>query len=166
MARPEADQRLVPSVIDRLIDERPRSAQAPPEAAAPSLPQLKEAVKRDLEWLLNSRQVLADLPGELRQLDRSLLTYGLPDFTSATLSNTADQDLLRRSVEDAIRRFEPRLRRFNKEQPMVTLEPPRPLDRSLRFRIDAMLIVEPEPQPISFDSVLQLNTKMFVVSSE
>jgi type VI secretion system protein ImpF len=161
MARPEADQRLLPSVLDRLIDERPNTAQEPPEAAARSLAQLKESVKRDLEWLLNSRQVLADLPDELRQLDRSLLTYGLPDFTSSSLSNTNDQDLLRRSVEDAIRRFEPRFSRVT-----VALEPPRALDRSVRFRIDALLRVEPEPQPISFDSVLQLNTKTFVISGE
>jgi type VI secretion system protein ImpF len=161
MARPEADQKLVPSVLDRLIDERPSSAQEPPEAAARSLLQLKESVKRDLEWLLNSRQVLADLPDELRQLDRSLLTYGLPDFTSSSLSNTNDQDLLRRSVEDVIRRFEPRLSRVT-----VALETPRMLDRSVRFRIDALLRVEPEPQPITFDSVLQLNTKTFVISGE
>jgi type VI secretion system protein ImpF len=160
MARPEADQKLVPSVLDRLIDERPRETQEPPGAPR-SLPQIKDSVKRDLEWLLNSRQVLAELPVDMRQLDRSLLTYGLPDFTSSSLSNIADQDLLRRSVEDVIHRFEPRLSRVT-----ITLEAPRTLDRTLRFRIDAMLQVEPEPEPITFDSVLQLSTKTFVVSSE
>jgi type VI secretion system protein ImpF len=160
VARPEADQKLVPSILDRLIDERPRDPQVPAEAPR-SLAQTKDSVKRDLEWLLNSRQVLADLPVDLRQLDRSLLTYGLPDFTSSSLSNVADQDLLRRSVEEAIRRFEPRLSRV-----AITLEPPRTLERTLRFRIDALLHVEPEPEPISFDSVLQLSTKTFVVSSE
>jgi type VI secretion system protein ImpF len=161
MARLEADQKLLPSVLDRLTDERPRDTQEPPGTAPRSLAQIKESVKRDLEWLLNSRQVLADLPGDLRQLDRSLLTYGLPDFTASSLSNIADQDLLRRSVEDAIRRFEPRLSRVS-----VALEAPRTLDRTLRFRIDALLRVEPEPEPITFDSVLQLTTKTFVVSSE
>jgi type VI secretion system protein ImpF len=161
MPRPEADQELVPSVLDRLIDAHPRNAQEPPEAVPRSLSQVKESVKRDLEWLLNSRQLLADLPDDLRHLDRSLLTYGLPDFTSSSLNNIGDQDLLRKSVEEAIRRFEPRLSRVG-----VALEAPRELDRVLRFRIDAMLNVEPEPEPITFDSMLQLTTKMFVVSHE
>jgi type VI secretion system protein ImpF len=161
MPRPPADQKLVLSVLDRMIDDRPHAAREAPDAVPRSLVQVKEAVKRDLEWLLNSRQVVADLPDDLRQLDRSLVTYGLPDFTAASFSHVGDQDLLRRSVEEAIRRFEPRFSRVR-----VTLEAGRENDRSVRFRIDALLNIEPEPEPITFDSVLHLNTKTFVVSNE
>jgi type VI secretion system protein ImpF len=161
MPRPEADQRLVPSILDRMIDERPRDSSDATGAFPRSLQNLKDAVKRDLEWLLNSRQAVADLPADLRQIERSTLTYGLPDFTSTCLSNLGDQDLLRRTVEAAIRIFEPRLMHVR-----VSVESGRELDRALRFRIDAMLKVEPEPEPITFDSVLQLATKTFVVSNE
>jgi type VI secretion system protein ImpF len=161
MARIDVDQKLLPSVLDRLIDDRPRESREGIDALPRKLSQVKEAVKRDLEWLLNSRQAVADLPDDLRQVERSLLTYGLPDLTATCLSNVADQELLRRTVEEAIRRFEPRLSRVR-----VAVEAGRDFDRSLRFRIDAMLNVEPEPEPISFDSVLQLATKMFVVSDE
>jgi type VI secretion system protein ImpF len=161
MARPEADQKLVASVLDRMIDERPRESREAPDAAPRALAQIKESVKRDLEWLLNSRQVVADLPDDLRQIERSLLTYGLPDFTASSLSHVGDQELLRRSVEDAIRRFEPRLSRVH-----VALEAVRESERALRFRIDALLNVEPAPEPITFDSLLQLTTKTFVVSPE
>ena len=160
MARPDADQKLVPSVLDRLIDGRPRESREGLDALPRALSQVKDSVKRDLEWLLNSRQVVADLPDDLRQIERSLLTYGLPDFTAAGLSSIGEQDRLRRAVEEAIRRFEPRLGHVS-----VAVETTREADRAIRFRIDAMLNVEPAPEPITFDSVLQLTTKTFVVTN-
>jgi type VI secretion system protein ImpF len=48
----------------------------------------------------------------------------------------------------------------------VTLEAGRESERSLHFRIDAVLQVEPESEPVTFDSVLQLNNKAFVVKGE
>ena len=36
-------------------------------------------------------------------------------------------------------------------------------DRALRFRIEALLRVEPAPEPVTFDAVLQLNTQKYVV---
>ena len=161
MSRVSADQSLMPSVLDRLLDQGARAPAEGPASGPAVLARLKAAVKRDLEWLLNSRQVVADLPDDLRQIDRSLLTYGLPDFTPSSLNNTADQMLLRRSVEQAITRFEPRLTRV-----VVTLEAGREFERALRFRIDALLRVDPEPEPVTFDSVLQLTTKAFVVKDE
>jgi type VI secretion system protein ImpF len=144
-----------------MLDDQPRVSQEPPDAPARTLAQIKAAVKRDLEWLLNSRQIVADLPAALGQARQSLLTYGLPDFTAVTLSKTDDQVALRRSIEEAVRLFEPRLRGVT-----VTLEPVRDLERALRFRIDAMLDVDPDPEPVTFDSVLQLNNKAFKVEGD
>src|SRR6266550_3014864 len=100
MPRVSAEQSLLPSILDRLIDLEPKvSAEA---QRSPPLVQIKDAVKRDLEWLLNSKQLLADRPADLRALSRSMLTYGMPDFSSSMLSNTFEQDRLRRTVEEAI----------------------------------------------------------------
>ena len=116
---------------------------------------------RDLEWLLNSRQVLARLPAEPGPLGRSLLTYGLPDLASPSLSNPADQDAApprhRRGDRAGSSRGSPR-RGHARAGPRA--EPP------VRFRIDAMLKVEPEPEPVTFDSLLKLDTKSFVVQGE
>jgi type VI secretion system protein ImpF len=160
MPRPASDQKLSPSVLDRLMDEAPRVSR---EADGPawSLDRAKAAVKRDLEWLLNSRQILASLPDEPGHLGRSVLTYGLPDLASTSLSNPADQARLCRAIVEAIARFEPRLAHVE-----VILEPAREFERSVRFRIDAMLEVEPEPEPVSFDSVLRLDTKSFIVRDD
>ncbi len=160
MARPGPDQELVLSVLDRLIDREPRSSVEAEPGRSRRLAQLKESMKRDLEWLLNSKQTVVELPPELHHLNRSLLTYGLPDFTSSSMNNGHDQDRLRRALEVVIGRFEPRLTAV-----VVTLVEGREFDRSVHFRIDGMLRVEPEPEPVSFDSVLQLPTKAFVVET-
>jgi type VI secretion system protein ImpF len=39
-------------------------------------------------------------------------------------------------------------------------------DRTLRFRIDAMLYAEPAPEPVIFDSELEPLTNSFSVASE
>jgi type VI secretion system protein ImpF len=61
----------------------------------------------------------------------------------------------------AIQRFEPRL-----ADVAVTLVEGREFDRTLRFRIDALLKVDPAPEPVTFDSLLQLHTKAFVVKAD
>jgi type VI secretion system protein ImpF len=161
MPRASIEYSLLPSILDRLIDLDPKVSTEPQAARSPSPAQIKESVKRDLEWLLNSKEAMADWPEDLRHLERSLLTYGMPDFSASTLSNTAHQDRLRRAVENTISRFEPRLFRVS-----VTLVEGREFDRSLRFRIDAMLRVDPAPEPVTFDSVLQLSTRSFVVQGD
>jgi type VI secretion system protein ImpF len=162
MARPGPDQKLLPSLLDRLLDDRPRESREAVDAGAREVARIKESVKRDLEWLLNSKRPVAVLPDDLGHLRQSLLTYGLPDFTTISLNNTAAQEALRRAVEEAIVRFEPRLTAVT-----ITMELGRgDTDRAIRFRIDAMLRVEPEPEPVAFDSVLQLNTRAFVVEGQ
>ena len=161
MPQPSAGRKLLPSVLDRLIDDAPRGGPDPAEGQPWSLERARAAVKRDLEWLLNSRQVLVRLPADAGPLGRSALTYGLPDLASTSLSTPADQARLRRTIVEAIARFEPRL-----DHVEVTLEPAREHERAVRFRIDAMLKVEPEPEPVTFDSLLKLDTKSFVVRGE
>jgi type VI secretion system protein ImpF len=160
MPRPDSDQPLLPSVLDRLIDLEPKVSSEPPAARSRVLAQIKAAVRRDLEWLLNTKLV-ADVPTALPHLRRSVLAFGLPDFTHSSLSNGHDRARLRRAVEATIRHFEPRLSGV-----AVTLVEGGPFDRALRFRIDALLQVDPAPEPVTFDSLLQLHTKAFVVRGD
>jgi type VI secretion system protein ImpF len=48
----------------------------------------------------------------------------------------------------------------------VSLDTPRNDDRGLRFRIDAFLRVDPAPEAVTFDAVLQLNTQQYVVQGQ
>jgi type VI secretion system protein ImpF len=160
MPHPDADQPLLTSVLDRLIDLEPRVSTEPPAGRARQLAQIKEAVKRDLEWLLNSKQTLGALTG-LPHLDASAWSYGLPDLSASSLASAVDRERLRLAIEAAIRRFEPRLQGVE-----VTQVEARASDRSIRFRIDAMLRVDPAPEQVTFDSMFQLATKAFQVRGD
>lgn len=159
MARPDHEPHLLPSLLDRLLDDRPGVTSEPVASRAQNLRALKKSVARDLEALLNTRQeILEELPEEFAELRRSLLTYGLPDFMSFNLGTPDDRARVRRCLEEAITTFEPRFARVR-----VSMETPRVHERTLRFRVDALLRTDPSPEPVMFDMVLQLNTQEYVV---
>jgi type VI secretion system protein ImpF len=102
--------------------------------------------------------MLEELPAEFTEVRRSLLIYGLPDFTACTLLSSSDRNRIRRALEQAIATFEPRLERVR-----VILESPRQHERTLRFRIEALLRLEPAPEHVTFDATLQLSTQEYTV---
>ena len=159
--RTDNEIRITPSVLDRLLDYEPEISREPIASRSKSLRQLKQAVKRDLEWLLNTRQFADELPPDLEQLNSSLAAFGLPDFTNINISSPSDQTHMRRVLEAAIGTFEPRL-----EDVVVTLLPSSDSKRLVHFRVDARLRIEPAPEPITFDTALQLNNGVYVVKEE
>jgi type VI secretion system protein ImpF len=161
MSRHDNEIRITPSVLDRLIDYEPAVSHEPLASRSKSLRQLKEAVKRDLEQLLNTRQSGDWLPADLKELNNSLAAYGLPDFSAVSIKSPAEQTRLRRALEAAIATFEPRLEDIN-----ITLLPLAGLQRSLHFRIDARLKIEPAPEPVTFDALLQLSSGQYLVRGE
>ena len=56
MARIDEEIRINLSVLDRLVDFEPDVKTEPPASRSKALRQLKQALKRDLEWLLNTRR--------------------------------------------------------------------------------------------------------------
>ena len=161
MAKVRKDQPLVPSVLDRLLDENPESDRDPPKSHHQILRELKQSVRRDLEHLLNTRERCTSWPEDLSELDLSLLNYGSPDFTGVNMSVAAEREKMRATVEKVIRRFEPRF----KSVKVALLENVDDFDRTLRFRIDALLQLEPAPEPVVFDSRLEPSTANFKVTS-
>lgn len=158
MPRIDSEVRITPSVLDRLIDYEPEVSREPPASRPKSLRQLKQAVRRDLEWLLNSRKLVDEIPEDLERTSRSVAAYGLPDFTGVNASHTADQNYMRRIILDSIRKFEPRLSNVT-----VTLEPSLQAERAIRFRIDALLRVDPAPEPVTFDTTLHMYNGEYTV---
>jgi type VI secretion system protein ImpF len=151
MSRYDNEVRVTLPVLDRLLDYEPEITSEPPSSRSKSLRLFKQAVKRDLEWLLNSRQVAGGISPDLEEVANSVAAYGLPDFTTASADNPEDRNKMRRVIEETISIFEPRLRDVS-----VTVEPTSKTDRSLHFRIDANLVVDPAPEPITFDTTLEL----------
>jgi type VI secretion system protein ImpF len=151
MSKIEADQPLVPSVLDRLIDDEPTSTRESPKSRSQVLRELKQNIRHDLENLLNTRRRCKSWPENLSELEVSLVNYGVPDLAGAALGSAEGREEFRRIFETVVRLFEPRFARVSVEM----LGNADPLDRTLRFRIDALLHAEPAPEPIVFDSALQ-----------
>jgi type VI secretion system protein ImpF len=161
MSKYDNEIRIMPSVLDRLIDEEPDRAFETLPSRSKSIEDLKQSVKRDLEWLLNTRRDAAGVPSGVKELNYSLAMYGLPDFTSFSIKSPADQGRMQRILETAISSFEPRL-----ENVVVTMVPVRDVEQKLRFRIDARLKIEPAPEPVTFDTVLQTVSNQYTVRAE
>jgi len=159
MSRFDSNIRVSTSVLDRLIDLDPRETQETPKSQSASLSELKQAVRRDLEWLLNTRCFAEDVDGGLEETRHSIAFYGLPDFTAVSAKNHMEQAKMKKAIETAIGYFEPRFSNLK-----VILEPISNVDRLLKFRIEATLEMEPNPEPVVFDTVLQLGSGNFAVS--
>jgi type VI secretion system protein ImpF len=115
------------------------------------LRELKLSVRRDLENLLNTRRRCESWPEHLTELERSLVNYGIPDVTGLDLAGARNRQDFQRLLEAVIRRSEPRFKTVTVEM----FDNVNPLDRTLRFRIDALLYAEPAPEPVVFDSALE-----------
>ena len=159
MAKIREEQQLVPSVLDRLLDDEPEKTQELPKSRNQVLRELKQAVRRDLENLLNTRWRCSTWPPNFDELDTSVVNYGIPDFSGSNMASAASREQLRHVVEQVIRKFEPRFRSVR----VNLLENADQIDRTIRFRIDAMLYAEPAPEPVVFDSQLEPGSASFRV---
>jgi type VI secretion system protein ImpF len=161
MPRQDNEIRVTLSVLDRLVDYEPEKSREAAMSRTKSLRYLKDTVKRDLEWLLNTRQSAGKLPPNLKELNKSLAAYGLPDFSNVGLKNDGDRNRLSRALEAVIEIFEPRLKDVT-----VSLEPRGETERILHFRIDGRLKVEPAPEPVTFDTALDVNSGQYNVKGD
>ena len=159
MARIKPAQPLIPSVLDRLLDDEPNVRSEPPAGRNQVLRELIRAVRRDMENLLNTRTRCMSWPPEQKELRQSLVNYGVPDFTGANMASARDREEFCRVVQAVIRQHEPRFKTVK----VQLLDNSEPLDRTLRFRIDALLQADPAPEPIVFSSTLKPVTGAFEV---
>lgn len=159
--RQDQEIRITPSLLDRLTDYEPRTSTEAPKSRSASLAELKLSVKRDLEWLLNARSYPVDVDEDLEEVPKSVVAYGLPDFTGISARNHNDLKKITEQLETAIGNFEPRLLDLN-----VSMEPVSSTDRELRFKVEAFLNVEPTPEPVVFDTVLELGSGDFQINEK
>jgi type VI secretion system protein ImpF len=150
---------LVPSVLDRLLDDEPGVSCEPARNQNQALSDLKLALRRDLENLLNTRHSFLSWGPALQELNQSLLNYGLADFTGSGLASPREREEFCRTLQGVLRQCEPRFKTV-KVTPLTNAEP---LDRTLRFRIDALLRVKPAPEPVVFDSLLEPASASFAI---
>ncbi len=160
------------SVLDRLIGgdrlTKGGGAGRAPRTWGESVELLERNVLRNLEHLLNTRQVSQPAEPPLDHLARSLYNYGLVDVTTLSADSSLTPDEIRRQIKEAIELFEPRLADVEVVDPSEGSEEAteRRLRRTVRFRVEATLRTDPDPEPVEFDTVLEVATKRFEVKAE
>ncbi len=163
----DAERAVRPSVLDRLMDNDPAAGVDAPISWGQSVRQLKASLCRDLEWLLNSRRSLIEIPEAYEHLRASLLNYGLVDVTSLTRDDPQTRSRIIREVERAITTFEPRLAAVKVSlasdgNPDGPAGGPR---RELRFVVEGLLRIDPQPEQVVFDTVLEVTSGDYQVRS-
>ena len=147
MADLTPQERLQPSLLDRLTDENPQHGLEGRDQRLLSWQRLRDAVRRDLAWLLNcvhleATQDLSSAP----LVARSTVNYGMPETTGIPVANI-NVELLQKRVRQAIIDFEPRLLR-GKLSVTVEKQPAVMNRNSLVFMIRGEMWAQPVPQSI------------------
>ncbi|SDD69868.1 type VI secretion system baseplate subunit TssE [Belnapia rosea] len=149
------DGRIRLPLLDRLLDADPAAPVDPPATQAYAVELLRQAVRRDVEALLNARRRRVPLPSGLGALPVSPLGYGIPDPTAGSFTEDERREALAAEVEATLRRFEPRLANIRVTLAKAPRERADTLDRTLRLRVEAVLRSDPVPEQISFETKLR-----------
>ena len=160
-----SNENLQPSLLDRLTDERRDKTKESVSQQVLSHQQYKEAVIRDLAWLLNtvSMDSVFDL-SSYPEINRSVLNYGMPDISGHT-SASVDTTHLQKELKSAIYRFEPRIIP-NSLKVKVHSDPDVMSHNSLVFEIEGVVFGHPMPFPVLLRSELDLECGEFTVTED
>jgi type VI secretion system protein ImpF len=156
MARPSLNLNLnlnaglMPSLIDRLIDPESMGTAA---RRGYDARQIMECVRRDLEDLFNTHQSDVGIPVGHTEVLNSVVAFGLPDLPSVLARTGGRPDEIRVLIAETIQRFEPRLRDIR----VFVATPSLKEARQVRFRIEAVLDLDPSPDVV-FETVVEMST--------
>ncbi|NKN02273.1 type VI secretion system baseplate subunit TssE [Rhizobium leguminosarum] len=155
------DRVLARSILDKLIDEAPDRTVDPPMSFVDQVRDVREAIRRDLEALLNTRRCPATPPAALSELRDALVSYGVDGVVSANLMTDQAKLKLAQAIERRIALFETRL-----SDVRVTILKSRTMtERALRMRIQATFRLHEGMPPISFESTIDPSTQRFLVEA-
>lgn len=158
-------ERLQPSLLDRLTDRHPDKSKESTAQQSMSQKEFKDAVIRDLGWLLNSvcLEVCVDLES-YPEVKRSVVNFGLPDISGQTAS-TIDVKTVENSLKQAIHEFEPRIIR-NSLRVKVHSNPDDMSHNSVVFEIEGAVFGQPSPFQVVLRSELNLECCEFSVTED
>lgn len=157
MADKTIDERLQPSLLDRLTDDEPHSRTEGRDSRVIDIRRLREIVRRDLAWLLNTINLESEItPEEYPHAHRSVLNYGISPVAGDS-STARRAETIRMAIKKSVETFEPRIRdgsidvilREEEDQPSVT---------SIFFDIHADMWAQPLPLELYLQSEVDLTT--------
>jgi len=159
VARTELERAVRPSLLDRLTDEAPGTTADAPVTREESARRYRDAVLRDVEWLLNARRTPEAAPPALRQLRRSVYEYGLPDTLALPIVTRGGRERLTQWLEQTVATFEPRLT----EVRVTLLDAEQGRAPQVRFAVAATLRMDPSPERVVFDTVFDVASGGYAV---
>jgi len=150
-------ERLQPALLDRLTDDEPDKPVESRAKRIVSTARLRESVRRDLAWLLNTTNLASvrDLSA-VPEVAESTLNYGVPDLAGRTKSTVKPEEI-ERVIRNAIWRYEPRLVRRSVQVKMVG-EPSDIKFNNMCFVIEAELWAQPLPIRLFLKTELDLES--------
>lgn len=132
-------------LFDRLVDLEPhRHREIRPQRTLDRR-ELKESVRRELARLIGTRCPVS--AAEMEDRPRTVIDYGIPDFSSFSAARHDDRKRLAAAVREAIEAYEPRLREVE-----VIIEPASG-GFELSGRIEAVLVGDEVAEAVSFPTV-------------
>lgn len=108
-----------------------------------TLSALEQSIALELDRLLNTR--CAASLAQLAQRPRSVLDYGLPDYSALHTADLQHHHQLQRLVHDTIAAFEPRLRAIQ-----VVIAADRNSRQALDVAVSGHVVVAERLEPVSF----------------
>jgi type VI secretion system protein ImpF len=147
--------RLQPALLDRLTDDDPQRREEAEQARVMSKAQLRQAVLRDLGWLLNSVQPLGKQAEAYPALAGSVLNFGLPAL-SGQLASKVDVSVLEKAIRQALIRFEPRILADTLEVRAIEASSVLDTHNVIEFEIRGHLWSQPIPLEILLRTQLDL----------
>jgi type VI secretion system protein ImpF len=163
MAELLPQERLQPSLLDRLTDDAPESKGESRDKRVLNLAQLRAGVMRDLSWLLNTVHLQANQDlSAWPEVASSTVNYGIPDLAGST-ARSKNAMLLERAVRQAVLSFEPRILPDSLAV-SVRIEPEQMDRHAMLFVIEGKLWAQPLPLSLYLETELDLETGTVTVA--
>jgi type VI secretion system protein ImpF len=140
----KAQERLQPSLLDRLIDDAPTAQREGEDKRALTRAQLRAAVLRDLGWLLNATGLGLQPNGRHPESARSVINYGLP-MLSGQYTSSVQRTSLEQAIKTAVAQFEPRILPRTLDVKLVIEGSTLDSHNCISLRIQGMLWAQPVP---------------------
>lgn len=156
MADKLLEERLQPSLLDRLTDDEPTQLKEHRDSRVIDIVRLRDIIQRDLSWLLNTNNIESMIDREaMPNVVKSVLNYGVAEV-SGEYSTTERAEKIRRSIRRAIEHHEPRIVPGSADVELRTEEEAG--EMMISFDIRADMWAQPVPLELYLRSNVDLTT--------
>ncbi len=163
MAELTSQERLQPSLLDRLVDNAPDELREGDDKKVLTKHELRRAVLRDLTWLFNATAYSPTLD-EKRYPNtvKSVINFGLPTI-SGQFASSVQRSSMEKTIRQAIVDFEPRILAHTLEVEIVIDGPVLDAHNLVGLMIRGMLWAQPVPLEFLMRSKIDLEEGRFML---